>query len=110
MWSRVPDVHMLGAKRPGDAPLFARDESCPPRECPALQRRCRNLSPWVRGDEEAPINGDRCISQALLGTMLCKCGEVARQRGLPWLAIAKDGAGPDEGWISDVYERYRGQR
>jgi uncharacterized protein len=44
-------------------------------------------------------------AQALLGEMLFKGNEVARQpaRGLFWLIIAKDGAGPDENWITDMY-------
>ena len=44
-------------------------------------------------------------AQALLGNMLFKGEEVSRQAalGLFWLIIAKDGAGPDEGWITDMY-------
>jgi uncharacterized protein len=44
-------------------------------------------------------------AQALLGGMLFKGDQVSRQaaRGLAWLIIAKDGAGPDETWISDMY-------
>ena len=49
-----------------------------------------------RGDHRA---------QALLGEMLFKGDEVARHpgRGLFWLILAKDGAGADEGWITDLY-------
>jgi TPR repeat protein len=44
-------------------------------------------------------------AQALLGEMLFKGDEVSRQAalGLFWLIIAKDSAGPDEGWITDMY-------
>ena len=44
-------------------------------------------------------------AQALLGSMLFKGEQVSRQAalGLFWLIIAKDGAGPDEGWITDMY-------
>jgi TPR repeat protein len=44
-------------------------------------------------------------AQALLGGMLFKGEQVSRQaaRGLFWLIVAKDGAGADESWISDMY-------
>jgi uncharacterized protein len=44
-------------------------------------------------------------AQALLGGMLFKGEQVSRQAalGLFWLIIAKDGAGPDENWITDMY-------
>jgi TPR repeat protein len=44
-------------------------------------------------------------AQALLGTMLFKGEDVSRQAGLGlfWLTIAKDSAGPDEGWIAETY-------
>jgi len=44
-------------------------------------------------------------AQALLGSMLFKGEEVQRQAalGLFWLIVAKDGAGPDEGWITETY-------
>jgi TPR repeat protein len=44
-------------------------------------------------------------AQALLGSMLFKGEDVARQAamGLFWLTIAKDGAGPDEAWITETY-------
>ena len=49
-------------------------------------------------------NGDH-RAQALLGGMLFKGEEVARQaaRGLFWLTLAKERAGPDESWITDIY-------
>jgi TPR repeat protein len=44
-------------------------------------------------------------AQALLGSMLFKGDQVSRQaaRGLFWLIVAKDGARPDETWITDMY-------
>jgi hypothetical protein len=56
---------------------------------------------WLRLSAE---KGDH-RAQALLGGMLFKGEEVSRQaaRGLFWLILAKDSAGPDEGWITDMY-------
>ena len=44
-------------------------------------------------------------AQALLGALLFKGEEVPRQAalGLFWLDVAKDGAGTDEGWITETY-------
>jgi len=44
-------------------------------------------------------------AQALLGGMLFKGEDVSRQPalGLFWLIVAKDAAGPDETWITDMY-------
>jgi TPR repeat protein len=44
-------------------------------------------------------------AQALLGGMLFKGEDVSRQAalGLFWLIVAKDAAGPDEAWITDMY-------
>jgi uncharacterized protein len=44
-------------------------------------------------------------AQALLGGMLFKGEDVSRQAalGLFWLIVAKDAAGPDETWITDMY-------
>jgi TPR repeat protein len=44
-------------------------------------------------------------AQALLGAMLFKGDEVARQAalGLFWLTLAKDGAGPNQNWIAETY-------
>ena len=44
-------------------------------------------------------------AQALLGTLLFKGEELQRQAalGLFWLIVAKDSAGPDEGWITETY-------
>jgi uncharacterized protein len=45
-------------------------------------------------------------AQAVLGQMLFKGDMVSRQaaRGLMWLTLARDGAGPEDKWISDLYE------
>ena len=45
-------------------------------------------------------------AQAMLGAMLFKGDQVPRQaaRGLMWLTLARDAAGPEEAWIVDVYE------
>jgi TPR repeat protein len=44
-------------------------------------------------------------AQALLGAMLFKGEDLSRQAalGLFWLTLAKDGAGPDETWITETY-------
>jgi uncharacterized protein len=44
-------------------------------------------------------------AQALLGGMLFKGEQVSRQAalGLFWLIVAKDAAGPDDAWITDMY-------
>jgi TPR repeat protein len=44
-------------------------------------------------------------AQALLGAMLFKGDDVMRHagRGLFWLILAKDGAGPSETWITETY-------
>jgi TPR repeat protein len=44
-------------------------------------------------------------AQALLGSLLVKGDGVPRQAalGLFWLTLAKDGAGPDETWITETY-------
>jgi TPR repeat protein len=44
-------------------------------------------------------------AQALLGGMLFKGDEVSRQAalGLFWLIVAKDAAGPEETWITEMY-------
>jgi uncharacterized protein len=44
-------------------------------------------------------------AQALLGGMLFKGDEVSRQAalGLFWLIVAKDAAGPDDTWITEMY-------
>jgi hypothetical protein len=43
--------------------------------------------------------------------MLFKGEGIPRQpaRGLSWLIIAKDGAGPDEAWITELYAGALGQ-
>jgi uncharacterized protein len=49
-------------------------------------------------------NGDH-RAQAMLGEMLFKGDQVARQaaRGLFWLTVAKESASPEEGWITDMH-------
>ncbi|HEY7247355.1 MAG TPA: tetratricopeptide repeat protein [Xanthobacteraceae bacterium] len=44
-------------------------------------------------------------AQALLGEMLFKGDGISRHaaRGLFWLIVAKDGAGPEEEWITNMY-------
>ncbi len=44
-------------------------------------------------------------AQALLGSMLFRGEEVSRQPalGLFWLIVAKDGASPEETWITEMY-------
>ena len=46
-------------------------------------------------------------AQALLGQMLFNGDQLPRQaaRGLMWLALARDSAGPDETWIKDSYSK-----
>ena len=56
---------------------------------------------WLRLSAE---KGDH-RAQALLGEMLFRGDQISRQaaRGLFWLILAKDSAGPDEGWITEMY-------
>jgi uncharacterized protein len=46
-------------------------------------------------------------AQALLGQMLFNGDQLPRQtaRGLMWLMLARDSAGPDETWIRDSYSK-----
>jgi exopolysaccharide production negative regulator len=46
-------------------------------------------------------------AQALLGQMLFSGDKLPRQaaRGLMWLTLARDSAGPDEAWIKESYNR-----
>jgi TPR repeat protein len=46
-------------------------------------------------------------AQAMLGQMLFSGDRLPRQaaRGLMWLTLARDGAGPDEAWIKESYNR-----
>src|ERR1700730_4705791 len=50
-------------------------------------------------------------AQALLGEMLSKGDGISRQAalGLFWLIMAKDGAGPEEEWITEMYSAALGQ-
>ena len=45
-------------------------------------------------------------AQAMFGAILFKGDHMPRQaaRGLMWLALARDSAGPDDAWINDLYE------
>jgi len=45
-------------------------------------------------------------AQAMFGAMLFKGDHVPRQaaRGLMWLTLARDSAGPDEAWITELYD------
>ena len=65
------------------------------------QKNAKEAARWLSLSAE---KGD-ARAQALLGEMLIKGREVPRQaaRGLFWLIVAKDGAGADEPWISEVY-------
>jgi uncharacterized protein len=65
------------------------------------QKNAKEAARWLSLSAE---KGD-ARAQALLGEMLFKGHEVPRQaaRGLFWLIMAKDGAGADEAWISDMY-------
>jgi TPR repeat protein len=56
---------------------------------------------WLR----LAANKGQRSAQALLGSMLFKGQGVSRQAsmGLFWLTVAKDGAGPDEAWITETY-------
>jgi hypothetical protein len=68
-----------------------------------------------RGVPKDPIQAARWLrlaankgehrAQALLGTMLFKGQDVARQAalGLFWLTVAKDGATADEAWIAETH-------
>jgi hypothetical protein len=49
----------------------------------------------------------QCQAQALLGQMLFSGDQLPRQaaRGLMWLTLAFDCAGPDETWIKESYNR-----
>jgi uncharacterized protein len=51
-------------------------------------------------------NKGQVQAQAVLGTMLFKGDAVQRQaaRGLMWLTLARDGAGPDDKWITELYD------
>jgi uncharacterized protein len=56
---------------------------------------------WLR----LAANKGEYRAQATLGAMLFKGEEVQRQAalGLFWLIVAKEGAGPDDGWITQTY-------
>jgi TPR repeat protein len=56
---------------------------------------------WLR----LAANKGQRSAQALLGSMLFKGQGVSRQAavGLFWLTVAKDGAGPEDAWITETY-------
>ena len=73
---------------------------------------------WAEGRSQGdPVQAARWLrlaankgehrAQALLGGMLFRGDMVGRQAalGLFWLIVAKDGVGPDEGWITETYSR-----
>jgi uncharacterized protein len=51
-------------------------------------------------------NKGQVQAQAMLGYMLFKGDAVQRQaaRGLMWLTLARDGAGPEDKWITELYD------
>jgi len=53
----------------------------------------------------AATKGD-CRAEAVLGDMLFQGQRVARQaaRGLMWLTLSKECAGPEDGWIKPLYD------
>jgi TPR repeat protein len=65
-------------------------------------RDARQAARWL----SLAANKGQHLAQATLGRMLFKGEQVPRQaaRGLMWLALARDSAGPQEAWISDLYD------
>jgi exopolysaccharide production negative regulator len=65
-------------------------------------RDARQAARWL----SLSANKGQHQAQALLGRMLFRGETVPRQvaRGLMWLTLARDSAGGDETWISDLYE------
>ena len=63
----------------------------------------RQAARWLH----AAANKGQYQAQAVLGRMLFKGEFAPRQaaRGLMWLTLASDSAGPAETWISDLYQR-----
>ena len=51
-------------------------------------------------------NKGQCRAEAVLGDILFKGQHVPRQaaRGLMWLTLSKDCAGPDEAWVKPLYD------
>jgi hypothetical protein len=62
----------------------------------------RQAARWLH----AAANKGQYQAQAVLGRMLFKGETGPRQaaRGLMWLALARDNAGPSETWIGELYE------
>jgi TPR repeat protein len=67
-----------------------------------IRREPVQAARWFRSAADKGHRG----AQAMLGSMLFKGQGLARRAamGLAWLTIAKDGAGPDEAWITDTYK------
>jgi hypothetical protein len=65
-------------------------------------REPRQAARWL---QLAATKG-QCQAQALLGDMLFRGEEVPRQaaRGLMWLTLGRDCAGPDEAWVKPLYD------
>jgi TPR repeat protein len=59
----------------------------------------------VRWFQLAASKGD-CRAEAILGDMLFQGKQVPRQaaRGLMWLTLSKDCAGPEENWVKPLYD------
>jgi hypothetical protein len=65
-------------------------------------REPRQAARWL---QLAATKG-QCQAQALLGDMLFRGEEVPRQaaRGLMWLTLGRDCAGPEETWVKPLYD------
>jgi hypothetical protein len=59
----------------------------------------------VRWFQLATTKGD-CRAEAVLGDMLFRGQHVPRQaaRGLMWLTLGRDCAGPEDAWIKPLYD------
>jgi uncharacterized protein len=62
----------------------------------------RQAARWLK----AAADKGQHHAQAVLGRMLFKGEHVPRQpaRGLMWLTLSKENAGPGDGWITEIYE------
>jgi len=62
----------------------------------------RQAARWLHA---AATKGD-CRAEAVLGDLLFKGDRVPRQaaRGLMWLTLSKECAGPEDGWIKPLYD------
>jgi uncharacterized protein len=82
------------------AKLAARAAAAAPAPAPQAAQAQRAAS-WLG---EAAVEGQRS-AQASLGIMLVEGQGIPRDvaRGLSWLILAKDAAGPSEDWIKEAY-------